>query len=152
MSAKEMLFPLQMTKRSVSGSAAIMFCKTLMLLLLNNLMMLVAKMLACFAGMMRALLLGTLAMLATKSSSASKSDWHLCINMKKQLLQMCNRLLACARACVMEVHAVEVARGLRGELAGAHRLSGLPTGQAFDASGPEGAAGSDAAERVAGIF
>ena len=40
-------------------------------------------------------------MLATKSSSASKSDWHLCINIKKQLLQMCNRLLACARACAM---------------------------------------------------
>ena len=94
-----------------------------------------------------ALLLGSLELPATELSSSSKSEYHLCVNMKNLLLQMCNNWSAYARACAMEAQAAEAARELRKEHAGAHRLSGLPMGQAFDTSGPGSTAGSDAAKR-----
>ena len=151
LASEERLLSQPLTKGSDSGSAGIMSCGKFMMLLQSNMMLLVAEMLACLVSMVRALLLDTLALLATRLSSSSKSEYHLCTNMKNLLLQMCNNLLAYARACAMEVHAAKAARELCKELARAHRLRGLPTGQALVSGGPESAAGIAAAKRGTAI-
>ena len=149
---EERLLSQLLAEKSDSASAGIMSCKKFMESLQSNMLLLLVKMLASLVNLVLALLVDTLALLATRLSSSSKSEYHLCINMENLLLQMCNRLLAYARACAMEVHAAEAARELCKELAGAHRLSGSPTGQAFVTGGPESAAGSDAAKRVTPIL
>ena len=149
---RKRLFPLLPSTRSDSGSAGIMLCKKLLMLLLHILMLLVAEMLADMAVVTRALLLGMSALLELKLPSASKSGRHLCINMHITCSNGCCRCFPSARAGAAAAPAAGAARGLREELEDAHQRSGLPTGRAFNAGGPESAAGSRAANHAGAIL